>query len=462
MRSVMSKAIFWFRNDLRIADNPGLFQAYKQHSEVFCVYILDKPLANITRTAQSWWLHQSLTTLKKTININMFVGDAEEVLLELCRKHDITAVYWNRCYEPLHIARDTHIKQQLHKINVQAKSANGSLLNEPWEVLNKQGEFFKVFTPYWKQCLQQIVCPAPFIINDYSKFAKLPSLCLEELNLLPTWQQQFTNYWQPGEAGAEQKLQDFLAYKLEHYKEGRNYPASNFTSNLSPHLHFGELSPWHIFRTVREFQINYPAQEANTMHFLSELGWREFSYYLLYHFPKLTSANFKAQFDNFPWHDNDEAFTRWKRGKTGFPIIDAGMRELWVTGTMHNRVRMIVASFLVKDLFIDWRRGAQWFDETLLDADMASNYASWQWVAGSGADAAPYFRIFNPILQGEKFDSQGDYVKKWVPEVAHLPNKFIHKPWEAPTKPLNYYEPMVNHDIARKKALSYYQALRMS
>ncbi|HBB52290.1 MAG TPA: deoxyribodipyrimidine photolyase [Legionellales bacterium] len=460
----MSKGMFWFRKDLRINDNQGLYQACKNHQELLCIYIIDTPLEQLRDAAQSWWLHHSLISLQKSpIKLMIHVGDPKKIIQELCQKHQIDKVYWNRCYEPQSIERDKSIKEDLKAKQIQAQSFNASLLQEPWEVMNQQGSPFKVFTPFWKQCLKQIQMQAEFKIDSWPKWIEYPAINISELHLLPNqpnWAAKFPEYWQPGETGAQTRFDNFIQHKVYHYKDGRNEPALEATSGLSPHLHFGEIGPWQIFRQVMAYQMQHPEHEEQTRHFLSELGWREFSYYLLYHFPRLGTDNFRPAFNSFPWHENPEAFKRWTRGLTGYPIIDAGMRELWLTGSMHNRVRMIVASFLVKDLFIDWREGARWFDRTLLDADMASNYASWQWVAGCGADAAPYFRIFNPILQSEKFDSQGSYIKTWVPELAHLPAQWIHQPWKAPVQINNYPKPMVDHDKARHQAMQYYQALK--
>ncbi|MDQ5884210.1 MAG: deoxyribodipyrimidine photo-lyase [Pseudomonadota bacterium] len=463
----MSKALFWFRQDLRLSDNPGLYQACKDHDELLCIYIIDTPINELRKKAQSWWLYHSLKNLgQDKIKLIIQVGDAQDVLLNNCLQYQIDTVYWNRCYEPQAIQRDISIKANLKTHGVNVQSFNASCLLEPWEVVNQQGSSFKVFTPYWKQCLKQMPMHDELIIENWPKPIECSSLSLEELELLPTqpnWAATFHEYWQPGEKSAQARLQHFLEEHLHHYKDARNEPALQATSGLSPHLHFGEIGPWQIMRTVMAYQLQHPEYQAQTQHFLSELGWREFSYYLLYHFPRLTTDNFRPAFDGFPWHQDDVALKRWTQGQTGYPIVDAGMRELWKTGSMHNRVRMIVASFLIKDLFIDWREGAKWFDKTLLDADIASNYASWQWVAGSGADAAPYFRIFNPILQGEKFDAQGNYVRKWVPEVASLPNKYIHQPWNAPQeliRTIDYPKPMVDHNKARTQALQYYQALK--
>lgn len=458
----MSKAIFWFRQDLRLIDNPGLFHACQNHDEILYLYILDDE--HLCQKAQAWWLHHSLTSLQKKIQLVLKRGAPEDILNTLILEHDITAVYWNRCYEPQHIQRDQQIKSHLKNNGIQVQSFNASLLHEPWEVKTQQGHYFKVFTPYWKQCLKQMPVKDEKNILSLPKPIACASDSLEAWQLLPTtpnWAKSFSDYWQPGEEGAAVKLNHFLEKSISIYKDGRNQPALKATSSLSPHLHFGEIGPWQIYRAVATYQSTHTKDHSQSDCFLSEIGWREFSYHLLYHFPTLSHENFKAQFNQFPWHQNQEAFQRWSKGLTGYPIVDAGMRELWHTGTMHNRVRMIVASFLVKDLFIDWREGAQWFLQTLLDADLASNSAGWQWVAGSGADAAPYFRIFNPILQGEKFDPKGIYVRTWVPELENVDNKWIHQPWNSPNKlEINYPKPMVDHSEARNLALAYYQSLK--
>jgi len=473
-RILMSKAIFWFRQDLRLFDNPALYKACQNHSEIILLYIQDKPLNKVKKTAQSWWLHHSLKKLSESLqahqlSLTLKTGQVEEIFQELLSTNQIDAVYWNRCYEPMQIDRDQKLKSWLKQKKVHTESFNGFLLNEPWEVLNQQGGHYKVFTPFWKQCLKQMNIKPEAHITQWPKALNCDGENLEDWQLLPenpNWAQDFSSYWSPGEEGAQQKLQAFINNKLYHYKEARNNPAVQATSCLSPHLHFGEISPWKIYRVCCQYQLQHPEHDLNTQHFMSEMGWREFSYSLLYYFPKLTTDNFRPEFDQFPWHQYPEGLERWKHGQTGYPIVDAGMRELWHTGTMHNRVRMIVASFLIKDLFIDWREGAKWFDLTLLDADMASNYASWQWVAGSGADAAPYFRIFNPCLQGEKFDPQGAYVRTWVKELELVPNKWIHHPWDAPsgslgiTLGLDYPHPIVDHNQARHKALAYYQKIK--
>jgi deoxyribodipyrimidine photo-lyase len=468
----MSKALFWFRKDLRLEDNPGLTFACQNHEEVLFIYIQDEPLQELKTKAQSWWLHHSLTALDQSLQTQHLKlvlkhGEPLAILTELIKQHNIEAVYWNRCYEPHIINRDQHIKSIFKEQGLKVKSFNASLLLEPWEIKNQQGLPFKVFTPYWKRCVKQIQMRPPETIIHWPKNIESPSENINDWQLLPTtpnWADLFPSYWSPGEKGAQEKLQKFLIQGAHQYKDGRDQPALKATSNLSPYLHFGEIGPWQIFRAISEYGLHHPEHEKHVIHFLSELGWREFSYYLLYHFPKLPTENFKSEFNTFPWHTDMNAFERWTKGQTGYPIVDAGMRELWRTGTMHNRVRMIVASFLIKDLFIDWRKGAAWFEKTLLDADLASNSASWQWVAGSGADAAPYFRIFNPVLQGEKFDPEGIYVRQWVPELKSVANKWIHHPWDASelgiTLGLHYPHPMVDHSKARDQALQYYQQLK--
>jgi deoxyribodipyrimidine photo-lyase len=466
-------ALVWFRQDLRCTDNPALSSACNSSQIVIPIYIYDFQNILSLGSAQKWWLHNSLLSLEtnlRAIGLHLVIrqGDPFTCLSELIQQNQIDTVYWNRCYEPAAIKRDISIKKTLKEHGIFVNTSNSTLLNEPWTIQNKSGHYFKVFTPFWKHCLQKTVIPAPNIISKQPLSPSISSDSIDSLNLLPTkpnWAAEFQNYWCPGENGAQKKLQDFIRYQLNTYKEARNEPAKNATSLLSPHLHFGEISPQQILRSVEQAKLNKNCNLASIEHFLSEIGWREFSYHLLYHFPELPSRNFKSAFDNFPWKMDKVLLAHWQTGTTGYPIVDAGMRELWQTGYMHNRVRMIAASFLIKDLLIDWRIGASWFLDTLLDADMASNSASWQWVAGSGADAAPYFRIFNPILQGEKFDPNGEYIRRWVPELSGLPNKWIHQPWCAPSEGAkfvlgkDYPHPIVKHDEARILALAHYKKL---
>lgn len=469
----MSTAIFWFRQDLRCESNPSLALACKNHQKIIPLYIKDPNPALSMGDAQKWWLHHSLSSLKHELNkvglnLNLKEADPRLLLKQLVEQYQVQAVYWNRRYEPMHIDQDKQIKKELIDMGVKAISSNGTLLHEPHEILNQSGSYFKVFTPYWRQCLRQMQINTPPPILKWPVNQEIPSENLEDWNLLPTrpnWAKEFNEHWQPGEIGAQFRLKQFVENHINGYKELRNEPASPGTSRLSPHLHFGEISPQQIWQAVQQAMQDPSCDLNSAQTFLAELGWREFSYQLLYHNPQLMNRNFKSQFDAFPWQINENDLSLWQQGLTGYPIVDAGMRELWRTGYMHNRVRMIVASFLTKHLLIDWRHGAAWFWNTLLDADLANNSASWQWVAGCGADAAPYYRIFNPVIQGEKFDAHGTYVTHWVPELKKVPLKWIHKPWEAPkgTLPIelgkDYPFPIVDHAVARQIALASYKGL---
>ncbi|CAM2764593.1 cryptochrome/photolyase family protein [Legionella worsleiensis] len=470
----MSTALIWFRQDLRLTDNPAFFAACTQHTHVIPIYILDDK-NSVLGEAQAWWLHHSLKALSHSLNTQgqlkliLRKGNPMDVLADLRSQITIDAIYWNRCYEPDTIERDKRIKAKLQESGIDVHSFNGSLFNEPWTFNNKNGEFFKVFTPYWKTCRQQLISKPAQVVTHYPAAIEIASDVLDDWNLLPrlNWASQFPEFWTPGEEGALKKLEHFISHQINGYKINRDFPEKKATSYLSPHLHFGEISPWTILRAVEHAKTDPHSNLAGAEHFLSELGWREFSYYLLYHVPTLPYQNFKSEFDAFPWHNDAALLKQWQQGKTGYPIIDAGMRELWATGYMHNRVRMIVASFLTKGLFIDWRVGADWFLDTLVDADLANNSASWQWVAGCGADAAPYFRIFNPVLQSQKFDPQGAYIRRWVPELASLNNDIIHAPWESENAPLiyrkiNYPKPIIKHNEARTKALDYYEQIKKS
>ncbi len=468
----MTNAIVWFRQDLRINDNPALFEACARHASVMPIYIFDRK-NSVQGRAQAWWLHHSLNALEKSLHAKLKLklilqqGDPLAILSELINKFSINAVYWNRCYEPLVIGRDKKIKASLQEIGMDVQSFNGSLLNEPWAIRNKKGDFFKVFTPYWKVCRTDLFSSPKQEIIARPATIEAISDKIDDWKLLPTvnWASQFSKVWTPGEKGAAQRLTQFINQHLNGYKIERDFPEKDATSRLSPHLHFGEISPEAILRAIESVKKDPSCDLIGIEHFLSELGWREFSYYLLYHVPSLPHKNFQEDFDAFPWHNDKVLLRSWQKGMTGYPIVDAGMRELWATGYMHNRVRMIVASFLTKDLFIDWRLGADWFLDTLVDADLANNSASWQWVAGCGADAAPYFRIFNPVLQSKKFDPNGVYIRRWVPELNSLINDVIHAPWEASNSAaiyakINYPRPIVEHSKTRIQALDYYSQLK--
>lgn len=473
--------IVWFRQDLRIADHPALLAAIETGQSILPVYILDDDNAgdHAMGGASRWWLHHSLKALNDQFDgrLCFLRGAADRVLYELAEKTSAQGVYWGRCYEPWRITRDKKIKAHFKDQSIDAKSFNTSFLWEPAHVLKDDGTPYRVFTPYYRKgCLQKSEAPAApsgdvdlsqYDICDGAKYG----MDLDDYALLPeiSWDSQFYDHWQPGESGAQVRLSDFLEEGLQGYKKGRDFPAKVNVSRLSPHLHFGEISPCRVWYDAQAAMVAQGC-EGDGDHFLSELGWREFSAYLLYHFPKITKENFQPKFDYFAWNDpcDDDALHKWQRGLTGYPIVDAGMAELWQTGYMHNRVRMVVGSFLVKHLRLDWRHGEAWFWDCLVDADLANNCASWQWVAGCGADAAPYFRIFNPITQATKFDESGKYIKKYVPVLKDLPDKYLGAPWEAPDHVLskagiilgqNYPRPIVDHKEARELALAAFQDL---
>ncbi len=463
--------IVWFRQDLRVFDNPALIAA-AEAGDILPVYILDHDNAGAHKMggASLVWLYHALADLNHSLggNLRFYVGDAGDVLSDLCDAHDVQGVYWNRCYEPWRISRDKAIKQNLSDAGVRAESFNGSLLWEPWEILKKDGTPYKVFTPFYRKgCLGAEAPRAPFgrAEPQYSE-GDFGGVGLDDLGLLPDidWDDQMVARWDISERGAMARLRDFLDDGVDGYKEGRNFPARNHVSRLSPYLHFGQISPhqvWH--ETLHQEQSN------NIDVFQSELGWREFSHSLLYHFPDLPRKNLQAKFDSFPWAENDAHLNAWQKGMTGYPIVDAGMRELWQTGYMHNRVRMVVGSFLVKNLLLHWHHGEAWFWDCLFDADLANNSASWQWIAGCGADAAPYFRVFNPITQGEKFDAGGDYIRQYCPELKNVPDKYLCKPWDAPEDVLkragvvlgrDYPRPIVDVKASRERALEAFQSLK--
>ena len=457
--------ILWFRKDLRLMDNPALVEA-NLNAEIIPIFILDdtNPEENKMGAASRVWLYHSLKSLNISLQkkINFYSGDPVKIISELINNYNINGVYWNRCYEPWEIRRDKKIKDLLKIKKVKAKSFNGSLIREPWEVLKEDQTPYKVFTALYKKAylnsdIKVEVINEPTKINYSTKI--FSSNTLDTLKLLPNlpWADNIIKHWQVGEKNAHLKMTEFFKKGIDDYKEGRNFPFKKNVSRLSPHIHFGEISPKQLWVKAKSISSN-----KNTEHFVSEICWREFSYYLLYHFPNLPKDNLQKKFNNFPWKDNNYYFDSWKKGKTGYPIIDAGMRELYETGYMHNRVRMIVASFLVKNLLIHWHKGERWFWDCLFDADLANNSASWQWVAGSGADAAPYFRIFNPVTQGVKFDVDGQYTKQYVPELKDMPNKYLFSPWEAPDDVLNkanvvlggnYPKPIIDIKESREKAL---------
>jgi deoxyribodipyrimidine photo-lyase len=460
----MQPQILWFRQDLRLADQPAL-RAAAAAGPVIPVYILDDeaPAAWRRGAASRWWLHHSLTSLAKDLAARgapliLRRGDSVETLLQIAGETGAGAIHALGHFEPW--AR----RQEQALAETGLLHLHGSIALAPLHQLRTgSGGAFKVFSPFWRALQHTMPPPLPLPApGKLEKASHTPaSDRLDDWQLLPTrpnWARGFDAHWQPGEAGATARLKVF-APKAGDYAEARNMVADIGTSMLSPHLHFGELSAaqaWH-------------STQGGAESWLRQLGWRDFSFNLLMMSPDLADVNWRRDFDGFPWVRHDASFDRWCRGETGFPIVDAGMRQLWQTGWMHNRVRMITASFLIKDLLIHWREGERWFWDTLVDADLGNNAAGWQWTAGSGADAAPYFRIFNPVSQGEKFDPAGDYVRRHVPELAHMPTEFIHKPWMAPALVLkeagvalgtSYPQPMVDHALARDKALGAYKHMK--
>ncbi|MEM9277614.1 MAG: deoxyribodipyrimidine photo-lyase [Pseudomonadota bacterium] len=466
-----TKTICWFRQDLRLGDNPALSHAV-QNGQVIPTFILDetdRPLGG----ASKWWLHHSLKALSASLGgIVLMRGNPLEELKKLAVETEASSIVWNRCYEPHAVQRDKDIKKLLKQDGFDVQSFNGSVIYEPWEIQTGSGGPYKVYSPFWK-AIQAKGFPAPLPLPSVS-LASLDGLGdrLDDWDLLPTnpdWAAGWNDLWRPGETGAHELLEAFLNEGLEGYGQLRNRPDLPNVSRLSPHIHFGEISPRQICAKSAFHGEDFPKLAKDINKFQSEVAWRDFANHLLFHFPEIPEKNWKPAFNAYPWRENADDLRAWQKGMTGYPMVDAGMRELWHTGYMHNRVRMLVASFLVKHLRIHWREGEAWFWDTLLDADLANNTASWQWVTGSGADAAPYFRIFSPISQGPKFDPNGDYVRKWCPELGQLPDNLLHTPFEATPAELlaagvklgeTYPEPIVDHKTARQAALDGYEAVK--
>ncbi len=473
--------IVWFRQDLRLADHGALTAAVASGAPVLPVYVRDDAAHGVWAPggASRWWLHHSLAALgadlaQRGAKLVLRRGDTANVLAELAAAVGARQVHVTRGYEPASVRLEIAVKERLARDGVTVKRFGGGLLVEPDAIRTKAGDPFRVYTPFWRALCHDFAPPralaAPARIEAPSRGPRGDKLA--DWTLLPTrpdWARGMRDSWQPGEAGAQGRLDAFLARGLGRYAELRNRPDMAGTSRLSPHLHFGEISPAACWRAAVMARDAGAASDPHVETFLKELAWREFSYHLLFHWPTLPEQPFRPEFARFPWIEDTALLRAWQHGRTGYPIVDAGMRELWTTGWMHNRVRMIVASFLVKDLRIPWQQGEAWFWDTLVDADLASNAASWQWVAGSGADAAPYFRIFNPVTQGARFDPDGDYVRRWVPELAHLPAPVIHAPWEADGVTLaaagvklgaGYPLPVADHAAARAAALAAFAALK--
>jgi deoxyribodipyrimidine photo-lyase len=472
----VSTGLVWFRRDLRLADNPALTAAAEQHGKLLLVYVDSREEEGdwTAGAASCWWLHRSLASLDSALaahgqRLLLFRGRAGEVLARLAGEHDLDAVYWNRLYDPALTARDAEVKAALKRAGIAARSFRAGLLLEPWEIETGAGKPYRVFTPFWRACQALLPpaapIPAPRELPPGIGTGTPAMLMLDELGLEPRipWYEGIADAWTPGEEAAQTRLEEFCSEVLKDYAKGRDVPARAGTSRLSPHLHYGELSPRSIWHRIQA-EVGARGAHGGAEAFLRELGWREFAHHVLFHFPHTPQAPLNEKFADFPWRPGYEALLEaWQRGRTGLPIVDAGMRELWQTGWMHNRVRMIVASVLVKNIRAPWLDGARWFWDTLVDADLANNTLGWQWSAGCGADAAPYFRIFNPVRQGEKFDPDGEYVRRFVPELASVPDKWVHQPWTLPREEAervgfrigrDYPEPVIDLKESRAEALA--------
>lgn len=467
-------SIVWFKQDLRLSDNLALLEA-AHLGTLLPIYILDPSIPPPFKlgSATKIYLHYSLNALNKSLNnkLNFYIGDPQTIILKLIEHYKVQTIFWNRSYEPWFREQEAAIESQLNQFNLKSRAFESCYLWDPAHIKKEDGTYYKVFTAYKKKAT--LISPRnPFpqpeklvLIKD-----KQNPTTLEDFKLIPNhkWPKKILGYWEFGEEAAQKKLNNFIKTRLKGYKEGRDYPSFKQTSELSPALHFGEISPHQIIQAIEKSPLSNSLEEDKHS-FLNELIWREFSCYLMFHFKDLASENFQSKFNTFPWKDNPIFLEAWKKGKTGYPLVDAGMRELWQTGTLHNRVRMVVASFLIKNLMIHWHQGRDWFWHCLVDADLANNSFNWQWVAGSGADAAPYFRIFNPTTQGKKFDTKGLYTKKFVPELKHLPNRYLFEPWLAPEKILKeagitlgitYPKPIVDLKSSRSAALAAYHSLK--
>ena len=467
----MGTALVWFRNDLRLRDHPALQAALRAGLAPLPVYIHSprEEGAWAPGAASNAWRHRALAVLDADLRargsrLHVFAGDSAAILHEVARHAGAQAVYWNRRHEPAVEARDDRIRRELLASGLRAEAWNGSLLFEPWQLATRQGDPFRMFTPFWKAAQAawkpQRVAPAPDRLPGFDAIAGEVPLDRLGLQPAPRWDAGFWDSWTPGEAGAEAALQAFIDSGLHGYAEGRDVPGEQLTSRLSPYLHFGHITPWRVIHALGD---RAPAQREA---FVRELGWRDFAHHVLHHFPDTPHDNFNRRFDDFHWREPAAGeLEAWQQGRTGVPIIDAGMRQLWNTGWMHNRVRMIVASFLTKNLRLHWSHGARWFWDTLVDADLANNTLGWQWSAGTGVDAAPYFRVFNPVLQARRFDPEGTYIARWVPELRALPPALRHAPWEArPVERagLGGYpaEPMVDLAESRRAALDAFARLK--
>ncbi len=478
----MKKCIIWLRKDLRLTDHPGFAHAIENGYQILPIFIWDETEHRWQDGAASqWWLHHALVDLKEQLqlhggDLSLYKIDSRgkfsASLIEIIREHQADAIYWGRRYEPEIIERDKKLKKHLTEQGYEAKSFNTHLLLEPHTIKNKSGGHYKVFTPYWKECLTHTIEPLTTISKkEWERVSWLEtksSTSIDDLELLPSipWDEQFYDHWQPTRKAGLARLTEMVKSKAKTYNQQRDTPSVDGTSQLSPYLQWGQISAREIYHAFKK-SYNDIVEKG----YLRQLFWREFSYHLLFHEPHTPERPLRPEYENFPWKADKKSLTAWQTGQTGFPIVDAGMRQLWQTGWMHNRVRMIVGSLLVKHLLQDWRDGASWFWDTLVDADLANNTMGWQWIGGCGADASPYFRIFNPIIQGEKFDPNGDYVRKYCPELKDVPNKYLHKPWEMPELELaatgvtlgkTYPYPIISHEKGRENALKAYGDFKAS
>lgn len=481
--AVLAPTILWFRRDLRLDDNPALTAALRDGTPIVPVYIYapEEETPWEPGAASRWWLHWSLAALDESLRARgnrlwILRGPSLESLRLLAHATGARTIHWNRLYDPAIRERDTRIKQTLRNEGLRCESHKAALLFEPWEILNGSGQPYRIFSAFWRACVRRLSieppCPIPETLPMPPTFcAPSTTLALEALELLPRldWDGGLHANWRPGETVALERAHAFIAQGLADYGTARDRPDQPGTSRLSPHLHFGEISPRRLLSLIVA-AFGDPSQGAAEP-YVRELGWREFAYHLLHHFPHTTDQPLDGRFGAFPWATDDveAALGAWQHGRTGIPMVDAGMRELWHTGWMHNRVRMVVASLLTKNLLIPWQAGARWFWDTLVDADLASNTLGWQWTAGCGADAAPYFRVFNPSLQGQRFDPDGVYVRRWCPELARLPNKYLQQPWTAPQAVLtaagvrlgiDYSYPIVDLAKSRARALTAWEQIK--
>lgn len=468
--------ILWFRQDLRLEDNPALVAALKSGSPVIAVFIWSPGDEGewSPGAASRWWLHHALNDLAGQLSARgsrlvLRSGCAESVLSELISETSASAVFWNRRYEPLVVERDARIKERLRREGLVVESFNSALLHEPWTVASGSGKAYRVYTPFMKAARSlSRKDPVPLPLADWKNPSSWPTTqSVDQLRLLPgiSWDSGFYPSWEPTRSGAQRALANFVDERIAVYAHDRDVPGIVGTSRLSPYLHWGQIGPREVIAAIQEVGVDGPGRET----FEKEIYWREFAHHVLFHFPKTIEHPLQAKFADFPWEPDQDFLRAWQRGETGYPMVDAGMRELWQTGWMHNRVRMIVGSLLVKHLLQPWQSGAEWFWDTLVDADLANNTLGWQWIGGCGADAAPYFRIFNPITQGSKFDPEGDYVRRWVPELSKLPSRVIQEPWKASTEILahcgvrlgrDYPNPIIEHSEGRARALAAFEKVK--